>query len=240
MPSADLKRLAQVTSQVPAVVRQTPAADEQIVSEPEVSSLKEAPVEQVNSVSDLLNSQSPDGTIQGKDEAISSTDGMAQVTSVTQLSDVQPTDWAFQALQSLVEQYGVISGYPDGTFRGNRAMTRYEFAAGLNAALDRINELIASGAADLVRKEDLATLQKLQEDFATELAALRGRVDALEVQTAKLEGNQFSTTTIFGGEVIFAIADAFGGDPPGGYRILDDRQDANNERDVECSNRPSN
>jgi len=37
---------------------------------------------------------------------------MAQITSVSQLSDVQPTDWAFQALQSLVERYGVIAGYP--------------------------------------------------------------------------------------------------------------------------------
>ena len=63
-----------------------------------------------------------------------------QVTSVTQLSDVQPTDWAFQALQSLVERYGCIAGYPDSTYRGNRTMTRYEFAAGLNACLDRITE----------------------------------------------------------------------------------------------------
>lgn len=43
-----------------------------------------------------------------------------QVTSVSQLSDVQPTDWAFQALQSLVERYGCIAGYPNGTYRGNR------------------------------------------------------------------------------------------------------------------------
>lgn len=43
---------------------------------------------------------------------------MAQVTSVSQLSDVQPSDWAFQALQSLVERYGVIAGYPDGTIPG--------------------------------------------------------------------------------------------------------------------------
>jgi len=41
---------------------------------------------------------------------------MAQITSVSQLSDVQPTDWAFQALQSLVERY-VIAGYPDSSFR---------------------------------------------------------------------------------------------------------------------------
>ena len=85
-------------------------------------------------------------------------DDAGQVTSVSQLSDVQPTDWAFQALQSLVERYGCIAGYPDGTYRGNRAMTRYEFAAGLNACLDRVNELIAAGTADLATREDLATL----------------------------------------------------------------------------------
>jgi uncharacterized protein with NRDE domain len=55
------------------------------------------------------------------------------VTSVSQLSDVKPTDWAFTALQSLVERYGCIAGYPDSTFRGRQATSRYEFAAGLNA-----------------------------------------------------------------------------------------------------------
>jgi BMFP domain-containing protein YqiC len=132
-----------------------------------------------------------------------------QVTSISQLSDVQPTDWAFQALQSLVERYGVIAGYPDGTYRGNRAMTRYEFAAGLNAALDRVNELIAAGLADAVSREDLATLQRLQEEFAAELATLRGRVDALEARTAELEANQFSTTTKLRGETIFNVAGVF-------------------------------
>lgn len=161
---------------------------------------------------------------------------MAQVTSVSQLSDVQPTDWAFQALQSLVERYGVIAGYPDSTFRGNRALTRYEFAAGLNAALDRINELIAAGTADNVRKEDLETLQKLQQDFASELAILRGRVDTLEARTAELEANQFSTTTILGGEVIFGVATAFGGDPPGGCRDLPE-PNAYGTAVVDCLNR---
>ncbi len=137
--------------------------------------------------------------------------GVSQVTSVSQFSDVQPTDWAFQALQSLVERYGCIAGYPDRTYRGNRALTRYEFAAGLNACLDRVNELIAAGTADLVRKEDLEALKRLQEEFAAELETLRGRVDALEVRTAELEANQFSTTTKLRGEVIFAVTDAFGG-----------------------------
>ncbi|UBF28950.1 iron uptake porin [Kovacikia minuta CCNUW1] len=135
-----------------------------------------------------------------------------QVTSVSQLSDVKPTDWAFQALQSLVERYGCIVGYPDKTYRGNRALSRYEFAAGLNACMDRINELIAAGTADLVKKEDLLAVQKLQEEFAAELATLRGRVGALEARTATLEKQQFSTTTKLRGNVIFALVNAFGGD----------------------------
>lgn len=181
-------------------------------------------------------------TAQQTPQQIQSTSSMlAQVTSVSQLSDVQPTDWAFQALQSLVERYGVIAGYPDGTFRGNRATTRYQFAAGLNAALERINELIAAGSADVVSQEDLATLNRLQSEFSNELASLRGRVDALEAQTAELEANQFSTTTVLGGEVIFGVANAFGGDPPGGCSLLPDNaapfSDVNSNREVDCISR---
>ena len=56
-----------------------------------------------------------------------------QVTSVSQLSDVQPTDWAYQALSNLVERYGCVAGYPNGTYGGGKAMTRFEAAALLNA-----------------------------------------------------------------------------------------------------------
>ncbi|MEG4147541.1 iron uptake porin [Microcoleus sp. Pol12B5] len=143
---------------------------------------------------------------------------MSQVTSVTQLSDVRPTDWAFQALQSLVERYSCIVGYPDGTYRGNRALTRYEFAAGVNACLDSITQLIGS-TGNLVTRDDLAILQRLQEEFAAELATLRGRVDGLEARTAELEANQFSTTTKLAGEAIFAVSDTFVGD---GTNLEDD------------------
>jgi len=150
-----------------------------------------------------LNQYSSEGAAGGETQG--------QVTSVSQLSDVRPTDWAFQALQSLVERYGCIAGYPDGTFRGNRAMTRYEFAAGLNACLDKVSELIRAGSGNLATKDDLAALQRLQEEFAAELATLRGRVDALEARTSELEANQFSTTTKLTGEAIFALSDDFGG-----------------------------
>ncbi|MFN7639497.1 MAG: iron uptake porin, partial [Pseudanabaena sp.] len=145
-----------------------------------------------------------------------SSDPVAQnVTSVSQLSDVKPTDWAFTALQSLVERYGCIAGYPDRTFRGKQATSRYEFAAGLNACLDKINEIISAGLADKVSKEDLATLQKLQEEFAAELATLRGRVDALDAKVAKLEAQQFSTTTKLSGEAIMSVQGASGNNRAG-------------------------
>jgi len=128
-----------------------------------------------------------------------------QVTSVSQLGDVQPTDWAFQALQSLVERYGCIAGYPDGTYRGNRAITRYEFAAGVNACLDKIRESMAQKTENLVNRDDLIKIQKLQEEFAAEIATLRGRTAVLESRSTELEANQFSPTTKLSGLTIVGI-----------------------------------
>jgi hypothetical protein len=136
---------------------------------------------------------------------ISSEDIVQNVTSVSQLSDVQPTDWAFTALQRLIESYGCIGGYPDRTFRGQRALTRFEFAAGLNACLDKVNQLLAADLADKVANEDLASLQKLQGEFTAELATIRGRVDVLEAKTTQLQEQQFSTTTKLTGESVLAL-----------------------------------
>ncbi|MBD1910557.1 MULTISPECIES: iron uptake porin [unclassified Leptolyngbya] len=135
---------------------------------------------------------------------------LAQVTSVTQFSDVSPSDWAYEALSFLAnseDQGGLdcLEGYPDGTYRGNRALTRYEFAAGLAACLDAI-------AGAQLDAEQLARIEALQREFAAELAALRGRVDALEAAVDELEANQFSTTTRLRGEAIFAVSDIFGGE----------------------------
>ncbi|MBN3891913.1 MAG: iron uptake porin [Nostoc sp. JL31] len=176
----------------------------------EVSSAKQLGVTQVAQQPEILAQTTIDQVNRYSNEG-NQGNSQSQVTSVSQFSDVQPTDWAFQALQSLVERYGCIAGYPNATYRGNRALTRYEFAAGLNACLDRVNELIATATADLVTKQDLATLQRLQEEFSAELATLRGRVDSLEARTAELEANQFSTTTKLVGEAIFAVTDVFGG-----------------------------
>ena len=115
-----------------------------------------------------------------------------QVTSITQFSDVQPTDWAYQALGNLVERYGCVAGYPNGTFVGGQAMTRFEAAALLNACLDRVTEVTDE-------------LQKLLNEFKSELAVLKGRVDGLENRVGNLEATQFSTTTKLKGEVNFIL-----------------------------------
>ena len=126
-----------------------------------------------------------------------------QVTSINQFSDVKPTDWAFQALSNLIERYGCVAGYPDGTYRGQRAMTRYEAAALLNACLDRITEITDE-------------LKKLMKEFEKELAVIRGRVDGLEAKVGELEATQFSTTTKLQGQATFVLgAVNASGDRPG-------------------------
>lgn len=140
----------------------------------------------------------------------------AQVTSVSQLDDVFPGDWAFEALRSLVERYDCISGFPNGTFRGNRATTRFEFAAGLNSCLNQIERLISANAGELVVRQDLETLQRLLQEFEPELATLRQRIDNLEARSASLSANQFSTTTKLRGKVVFTMSGAFGDEKANG------------------------
>ncbi len=149
---------------------------------------------------------------------------MASVPLVSELSDVQPTDWAFQALQSLVERYGCIRGYPDGTYRGNQALSRSEFAVALNACLNQIYQLLQTETGNLITQNDLILLQRLQEKFAPELAMLRGKVQSLEARMAELEANQFSTTTKLKSEILFQAGDSFGGNSDEsqtfwGYRV---------------------
>lgn len=64
------------------------------------------------------------------------------ITSVSQLTDVKPTDWYFNDLQSLIERFGMDVGYEDYTFRGQQALTRAEAVTFLNQALERVVELI--------------------------------------------------------------------------------------------------
>ena len=163
----------------------------------------------VVAASSLLLAPQPHPRIVDTSEGAIATDlQLAQATPrVEQLSDVGPDDWAYQALQNLIERYGVVAGYPDGTFRGERELTRYEFAAALKVVLDRIIQLIRARAdqPEPILNEDLATIERLQRDFALELALLRGRVDGIEARMIDLEVSQFSTTTKLTGQALFAI-----------------------------------
>jgi hypothetical protein len=126
-----------------------------------------------------------------------------QVTSVSQLSDVQPTDWAYQALSNLVERYGCVAGYPNGTYGGGKAMTRFEAAALLNACLDRVTE-------------NTDELKRLADEFRNELTVIQGSVSKLETQVGQLEATQFSTTTKLRGEANFVLGGVPGYDTKGG------------------------
>ncbi|HSM84289.1 MAG TPA: iron uptake porin, partial [Nodosilinea sp.] len=134
-------------------------------------------------------------------------DGLAQVTRVTDFTDVLPSDWAFQALSNLVENYGCIEGYPDSTFRGQRPLTRFEFAAGLNACLD----VVATASVAGISEEELAALRRLQEEFAAELLTLGSRADLLEAETAELAAQQFATMTKLRGQVFANLGGGFSG-----------------------------
>ncbi|NEP02134.1 MAG: iron uptake porin [Symploca sp. SIO2E9] len=135
---------------------------------------------------------------------------LKQFNSVDQLRDVSPGDWAYEALRNLVETYGCIAGFPDGTFRGNRSLNRYEFAAGLNACLQQIERLIANPSSDEVTRENLAVLQKLTAEFEGQLSSVLASTDKLEGRVDFLTENQFSTTTVLRGDAILNAISAFG------------------------------
>ncbi|MGB3636689.1 MAG: iron uptake porin [Rivularia sp. (in: cyanobacteria)] len=132
-----------------------------------------------------------------------------KVTGVEQLQDVSPEHWAYEALRSLVEKYDCIS-VSGGEFNGERAISRYEFAAAFNACLTTIEGLIANSSDNLIKLEDLTVLDRVQREFVTELKEVRNRVDNLEQQVTSIEKNQFSTTATLNGTVDFYLIRAFG------------------------------
>ena len=91
-------------------------------------------------------------------------------------SDVTPSDWAYQAVVDLSDQ-GVVEGYPDGTFKGERNITRYEMAQIIARMLAKEDQLNA---------EQRATLDKLAGEYADELANLGVRVANLEKKVGNL------------------------------------------------------
>ena len=122
---------------------------------------------------------------------------IAQATTIRDFSDVYPTDWAYQALADLVETYGCVSGFGDGTFRGQQPLSRFEMAAILSSCLDAVSAKMDAMGDDMKMSamEDMDTLNSLVASFEEELITLKGAVDGLDAKVSELEDSQFSTTT---------------------------------------------
>lgn len=132
-----------------------------------------------------------------------------QITSIQQLTDLQPTDWAYQALTNLVQHYGCVTGYPNSTFAGAKTISRFEAAALLNACLDRITDTT----------DELKALLNILED---ELAKLKNKANQLTINTQTLENQQFSTTTKLKGLATYVIGgNNYSGSAinPGGHSV---------------------
>ena len=115
----------------------------------------------------------------------------ASVVAVNELTDVEGNEWAYMAVQELVEKYDVFEGYPDGTFKGKNPSTRFELAAAIYDLATYFSDEIA------LDRDDLAKLAKLLDEFSNDIKAIQGRVDQLETKV----GNLNTRTTTLEGQV---------------------------------------
>ncbi|MDR1730986.1 MAG: S-layer homology domain-containing protein [Synergistaceae bacterium] len=94
--------------------------------------------------------------------------------------DVPLNHWAYDAIGQLAAK-GILSGYPDGTYKGKQPTTRYEMASALARALAVVDMTKAS-------KQDVEMLKKLVVEFKDELDALGVKVDTFDARLKKIEG----------------------------------------------------
>lgn len=109
----------------------------------------------------------------------------ASSLKAAQMVDLAPNHWAYSAIQSLVEKYRLMTGYPDMTFRGEKSVSRYELAAVLGNLMARMEGLQDRGAQ--VPVADTRTLERLRDEFKVELFDLHARVTALEAGSGSIE-----------------------------------------------------
>ncbi|MGD1940387.1 MAG: S-layer homology domain-containing protein [Leptolyngbyaceae cyanobacterium] len=90
----------------------------------------------------------------------------AQVLPAGDFADVAPTHWAYSAVNNLADSYGCLAGYPDGTFRGDDLVTRYEFAAAMDACMGTLLQLVES-APSASGEQILDELDELNAELGT-------------------------------------------------------------------------
>ena len=140
------------------------------------------------------------------------------ITQVKQLRDISPHDWSYEAIRNLAERYGCMKGFPDGTFRGENTVTRYEFAGGLNACLETIEGFVSEKFGKST--EDLDSIIR-EDNTESKLATFAGREEEAESRIAILEYSQFSTTTKLTGEVVFGLGSILTGSTDDGEKEID-------------------
>ncbi|MGQ0550274.1 MAG: S-layer homology domain-containing protein [Armatimonadota bacterium] len=156
-------------------------------------------------------------------------------------ADVPTDHWAYDAIAELAAK-GLIEGYPDGAFRGDRAMTRYEMAMVVARLLARIEAIkIPPLPPDLARQKDiaavraalaatdkrltakLATVQRLVAEFRAELAALGVRVTAVEEELAAIRARLDNTRVTGDLRIRYNVYDAGSVSGGGTFRAPDAR-----------------
>ena len=150
---------------------------------------------------------------------------MAQVTSVSQLKDVQPTEWSYQAISNLVSRYGCVAGYPDQTFKPGEAASRAELAALVSACIDRISEYQSAEdarlAAALKAQADKwngtqATVAKIQAGINAKNNGVGNYLGAgVLLNKQGVDGNGYEADRTISGGVIqgrYAVAKGLGGE----------------------------
>ena len=117
----------------------------------------------------------------------------AQALKSVQFSDVVPGDWAYTALVNLSESYGCVDNAYTQNLKSGQALTRYEAAALVNACLE----------GGIASADVSADATRLSNEFGTEMAILKGRVDGLEYKVEELSAGQFSSSTKMSGGAVF-------------------------------------
>jgi|688.fasta_scaffold06243_29 hypothetical protein len=150
---------------------------------------------------------------------------MAQVTSVSQLKDVQPTEWSYAAISNLVSRYGCVAGYPSGEFKAGQPASRAELAALVSACIDRISEFQSAQDAQIAAAlkaqaakwngtaAKVAAIELKAERKAQEVGSYAGA--GLTLTRQGVDGNGYTENRTIGGATIqgrFPVANALGGE----------------------------
>ena len=119
-------------------------------------------------------------------EDMSSYSTGSKSTGFNNFSTIQPSDWSFKAIKDLAQSKGCNVSIP------NKAISRFEAAALINSCLGDVAEVTV-------------TERNLIDEFSTELAAIKGRVDGLEAKFNEYEAGGFTDTTTMTGSAVFAV-----------------------------------